>query len=176
MFRSRLRKITLSGFLVAVCVVASPLSIPIGASRCLPVQHLVNVVTAVIAGPFYSVAVAFIASLLRLFLGTGTLLAFPGSMIGALFAGLLFRRTNKIFLACLGEAVGTGLIGAIFAYPVAAFIIGNNQAALFSFVIPFSISSLGGAVLAAFLLIPLRRTGLLETNLRTGSSFDDFAP
>ena len=39
-----------AGVLIAVCVVCSPLSIPVGASRCFPVQHLVNILAAVLIG------------------------------------------------------------------------------------------------------------------------------
>ena len=33
------RKLALAGILVAVGIVCSPLSIPVGASKCAPVQH-----------------------------------------------------------------------------------------------------------------------------------------
>ena len=57
-------------------------SFPVLASRCSPVQHMVNILCAVFLGPWYGFAAAFLASLLRNLLGLGTLLAFPGSMVG----------------------------------------------------------------------------------------------
>ncbi len=58
-------------------------------SKCAPVQHLVNVLCAVTVGPWWALAQAFIASLIRNLLGLGSPLAFPGSMCGALLGGLL---------------------------------------------------------------------------------------
>lgn len=37
------RKLALAGILVAVGIVCSPLSIPVGASKCAPVQHFINI-------------------------------------------------------------------------------------------------------------------------------------
>ena len=46
-------------------------------------------------GPGYAVGIAFGSSLLRNLLGWGTLLAFPGSMFGALLAGLFYRGVSE---------------------------------------------------------------------------------
>lgn len=86
-----LRKLCLAAVLTAVCVATSTFSIPVGASRCFPVQHLCNILAGVFLGPWYSTAMAFCASLLRNLMGTGTLLAFPGSMAGALLGGILYQ-------------------------------------------------------------------------------------
>ncbi len=48
-----LKKLTISAMLVAVAVILSSFSIPIGASRCFPIQHMVNVIAAVFLGPVY---------------------------------------------------------------------------------------------------------------------------
>lgn len=159
---SHAKKLTIAGVLVAFAVVLSPLSIPVGVARAFPVQHMVNVVGAVLLGPVYAVAVAFTASVIRNMLGTGTLLAFPGSMFGALLAGLAANYfKGKLLPACGAELIGTGIFGAIAAYPVAAFILGRD-AAIFAFVIPFTASSIMGASIAFFLLFALKRTGIFE--------------
>lgn len=80
------KKLALAGILVAVGIVCSPLSIPVGASKCAPVQHFINILGGVFLGPGYAVGMAFVTSLLRNLMGTGTLLAFPGSMCGAFCA------------------------------------------------------------------------------------------
>ena len=80
-----IKKLALAGVLCAVAVVGSVfVSFPVFGSKCAPVQHMVNILCAVFLGPWYGVAVAFAASLLRNLLGVGSLLAFPGSMCGAL--------------------------------------------------------------------------------------------
>lgn len=103
-------KMAVAGVLIAVCVVCSPLSIPVGASRCFPVQHLVNILAAVLLGPFYGVGMAFVTSLIRVLMGTGTLLAFPGSMCGALLCGLVYKYSKNIPLTCIGELFGTSVL------------------------------------------------------------------
>ena len=46
-------------------------------------------------GPDYAVAIAFLISCLRNMFGTGSLLAFPGSMIGAFIAGMAYKHWKK---------------------------------------------------------------------------------
>ena len=141
------KKLTFSALLVALgAFLGNLIFIPIGAAKCFPVQHAINVISAVILGPFYSVSIAFCISFLRNIVGTGSLLAFPGSMIGAAIAGVLYKKTGKEFLAVLGEIIGTGLIGGLLAFPMAKFIMGKEVAGLF-FIVPFSISSVGGSII-----------------------------
>jgi energy coupling factor transporter S component ThiW len=146
------KKITLSALLIALGVIGSNvIFIPIGVAKCFPVQHTINVLSAVILGPGYGLAIAFCTSLLRNILGTGSLLAFPGSMIGVLVAGLLYTKTKKVSLAVFGEIFGTGILGGLLAFPIAKFIMGKEVAALF-FVTPFLISTIGGSLIAYFLI------------------------
>jgi predicted membrane protein len=44
--------------LVAVAVALSPFFIPVGIAKCFPAQHTVNVLSAVMLGPTYAVAIA----------------------------------------------------------------------------------------------------------------------
>ncbi len=71
------RKLCYAGILCAVAVVGSFFYIPVFGSKCVPVQHMVNILCAVLLGPFYGVGVAFCASLIRNLLGIGSLMAFP---------------------------------------------------------------------------------------------------
>ena len=58
---------------------------------------MVNILCAVALGPWYGIGVAFTASLIRNILGIGSIMAFPGSMFGALFCNLLFN-VSSIFV------------------------------------------------------------------------------
>ena len=98
------KKITVSAMLIAIGVVAgNVIYIPVGASKCFPVQHTINVLSAVLLGPWYGVANAFCISLLRNFMGTGSLLAFPGSMVGALLSGMVYHMTKNNLAAAAGD-------------------------------------------------------------------------
>lgn len=158
------RKLALAGILIAVGIVCSPLSIPVGASKCAPVQHFVNILSGVFLGPCYAVCMAFVTSLLRNLMGTGTLLAFPGSMCGALLCGLLYRYGKHLPLAYLGELIGTSVISGLLSYPVAAFLMGN-ECAVFAFVVPFFISSLGGTLLAVVLVTAMKKMKVFDIYL-----------
>lgn len=46
-----LRKTVIGGMLVALTVALSGFSVPIGASRCFPIQHFINVIAGVFLGP-----------------------------------------------------------------------------------------------------------------------------
>lgn len=161
MEKSNVKKLAFAGILIAVGVVCSPLSIPVGASRCFPVQHFVNVLAAVLLGPWYGAGMAAVTSLLRVMLGTGSLLAFPGSMCGALLCGLIFRYTGNEWLTYAGEIFGTAVIGGLLAYPVATLLM-SKEAALFAYILPFFVSTAGGTILAAVLLTVLKKTKVLS--------------
>lgn len=161
MNNTNIKKLTLTAIFAAVAVVGSLFSFPVFGSKCAPVQHLVNVLCAVLVGPWWGLAAAFIASLIRNFLGMGTLLAFPGSMCGVLLAGLLYQHFKKLPCAYIGEVVGTGIIGGMLSYPIAYLVMGNKAAALFTFVIPFLISTCGGTIIAICITVPLKKSGML---------------
>ena len=152
MLDSKTRKLTLAGILVAVAVLGGLFSIPVLGSRCAPVQHLVNILAAVFLGPLWGIGVAFAASLLRNIAGLGSLMAFPGSMIGALCCGLAYQYTKRLGMTCIAEAFGTGILGALAAYPVAALLMGLNPASYTVYIVPFLLSTSAGSFLAYALL------------------------
>ena len=168
------KKIAIAGMLIAVGVIGGAWSFPVGASKCAPVQHMVNILAATTLGPWYGVIMAFITSCIRLAMGTGTLMAFPGSMCGAFLSGVLcmaFRKMNfpkkEIIFgngtlgAVIGELFGTAVIGGMLAYPIATMIMGK-EAALFTYVFPFFVSTLGGTIIGTIVYIALRKTKALD--------------
>ena len=104
---TKVKKIVVSGMLVGVAVALSGFSIPIGASRCFPAQHLINVIAGIFLGPAYGVGMAFCTSVIRNLLGTGSLLAFPGSMVGAFLCGYRNPGMN-LMLSCSLMVYGKG--------------------------------------------------------------------
>ena len=161
MQKTNVRKLTLAGILCAVAVVGSLFSFPVLGSKCAPVQHMVNILCAVLLGPWYGVAAAFAASLLRNLLGLGSLMAFPGSMIGALLAGVTYWKTRSLFLTLVAEVFGTGILGGRCAYPVAVVLMGQSAGsiAFYAYIIPVLVSTVGGSILSGVILYALRDTG-----------------
>ena len=161
------RKLALAGVLVAAAVAGSLLSFPIAGSKCAPVQHMVNILAAVLLGPYWGVGIAFCASLLRNLTGLGSLLAFPGSMVGALCCGLVYAACRRLWLTCVAEALGTGILGGLLAYPFARLFMGLAPAAFTIYIIPFLISTVAGSLFAYALLQLLERAHVLR-DLRGG--------
>ena len=160
----RTHKLTLTAMMIAIGTISSNLFyIPIGFTKVFPVQHFLNVLSAVLLGPYYAVAQAFGVSLLRNLMGTGSLFAFPGSMVGALLSSLLFWKTRKLYLAFIGEVIGTGILGAILSYPIATLLLGQ-KATLFGFIPLFIFSSFAGALLGFIILTVFLRKKVLIVN------------
>lgn len=173
---SNTKKLAVAAIFVAIAVVGSAfISFPVFGSKCSPTQHMVNVLCAVFLGPWYGVGVAFCASLIRNLVGAGTLMAFPGSMIGALCCGLVFKALkNKnevaaIVLTLAAEMLGTGVLGGLCAWPVATLFMSVDAAstAVTAYIIPFLISTVAGSIIAGVLVFALRAGGALKMMQRS---------
>ena len=164
MKREQTKKLCMAGILCAVAVVGSTLSVPVFGSKCAPVQHMVNVLCAVLLGPGYGVGVAFCASLIRNLLALGSILEFPGSMFGALLCGVVYWKSKNLLLTLLGEVFGTAILGGLCAYPLAVLVMGVSagEVAFYAYVLPFFVSTAGGAILAGILIEMLKKAGVLR--------------
>lgn len=137
---------------VAIGTVGSQLLwFPAGIAKAYPVQHAINVIAAIMIGPGPAVAIAFMIGLLRNMLGLGSLLAFPGGMIGALMAGYFYKRFQSKRSAVFGEIVGTGVIGSLLSVPIANMVMGSS-AGVFFFLPSFIVSSITGGLIGWFLV------------------------
>lgn len=166
------RKLALASLLCSVAVVGSLFSFPILGSKCAPVQHMVNVLAAVLLGPGYALLTAFCASLIRNLLGLGSLLAFPGSMAGAVFAGLAYQATRRLYGALAGEILGTGILGGLSAYPMAIAFMGVEASTVtfYVYVVPFLISTTAGTILAGALLVLLEKNHVLSAMMNAAET------
>ena len=156
------KKLVLMAMFVAIGVAGSVfVYFPAGVARAYPIQHAINVIAAVMFGPGPAVAIAFLTGLVRVLTGTGSLLAFPGGMIGAFLAGLLYIRFGKVWMAGAGEMVGTGIIASLIAVPYARVLMGTEFGALF-FMPPFLVSSISGSILGLLLVSRLMKTQMKQ--------------
>ena len=153
-----LKKMTLSAILIAMGFVLSPiLRVP----GMAPMQHFINVITAVMLGPWYALFGAVAISVLRMTLMGINVLAITGSIFGATLSGLLYRRFKKTVAAVIGEIIGTGLIGSILSYPAMALIMGNTKVTLFTYVPSFISGTVIGGFTAYILLTALSQNNML---------------
>ncbi|WP_172799192.1 energy coupling factor transporter S component ThiW [Bacillus sp. FJAT-29814] len=158
-------KMTLTAMIIAIGTLSSNLVvIPIGFTKVFPMQHFLNVLSAVLLGPYYAVAQAFCVSMLRNLMGTGSIFAFPGSMVGAFLAAMLFVKFRKVQFAFLGEVIGTGILGSLLSYPIATLILGQ-EATLFGFIPLFIFSSIAGALLGFVILTVFMRKKVIPMNM-----------
>ncbi|PAF17318.1 energy coupling factor transporter S component ThiW [Terribacillus saccharophilus] len=150
------KNLTLMAILVAIGVLGAQfLWFPTGTARAFPVQHAINVITAVLLGPGPAIVVAFLIGLVRNMLGLGSLLAFPGGMLGALLAGFFYRFFRRKGAAAVGEMIGTGVLGSLLSVPIANLLMGQKAGAL-AFVPGFLASSITGALLGWLIIRRLK--------------------
>ena len=162
-FMNKTFKMTLTAMMIAIGTLTSHMFyIPIGFTKVFPMQHFINVLSAVLLGPGYAVMQALSVSILRNLMGTGSVFAFPGSMIGAFLAAYLYKKTKRLTLAFLGEIIGTGILGAIACYPLATLLLGQ-EAALFGFIPSFIFSSFAGSLIGFILLSIMLKNPAIKT-------------
>ena len=172
------QRLALAAAFTALGVVLGYVSVPVGPARVAPFQHTINVLAGVLLGPWYGVLTAFAISVLRNALGSGTFLAFPGSMFGPLLVGYgyrLLRRDEAAFLEPIGTALIGGTVGYLLIAPVTAkylllgFIPVNPASpqpylgifgGALAIIVSFAVSCVPGSALGYVCLKALRRAGI----------------
>ena len=121
--KTGLIKMTFLAMMVAIGVVISPI---LRVEGMCPMAHLINIVCAVMMGPWYSLLCATLIGIIRMmFMGIPPL-ALTGAVFGAFLSGVLYRLSGgRMIFAVVGEVIGTGIIGAMVSYPLMTFIGGR---------------------------------------------------
>jgi energy-coupling factor transport system ATP-binding protein len=157
------RKIAYAVVLVAIGVALAPYtSFPVGIAKVNPTQHFVNVLAAVLLGPWWAVLTAMVIGILRNAMGVGTLLAFPGGMIGAFLAGVAYRMIRNTWVAAAGEIMGTGGIAPVVSGLLVAPMLMGKAIPLLALLPSFIFSSVAGAVLGVLALRLLKRVDIVD--------------
>jgi len=165
--QSTTRQVAQAVILVAIGVALAPFtSFPVGIAKINPTQHFVNVVGAILLGPWWAVAIAAIIGIIRNAMGVGTLLAFPGGMIGAFIAGYVYRYTRNIYLGALGEIIGTGIIAAVVSALFVAPVFMGKTMAMSLLIASFLGSTVVGSIIGVLALKLLERVGYAELGER----------
>ena len=161
------RSVAYAVVLVAIGVALAPYtSFPIGIAKVNPTQHFVNVVGAVLLGPWWAVIIATIIGIIRNVMGVGTLLAFPGGMIGAFLAGLFYQLWRKLTLGAAGEIIGTGFIAPVVSALFVAPVLMGKAIPLFALIPSFLASTLAGAILGVLALKLLQRSDIISLEVQ----------
>ena len=126
-----------------------------------PFQHFVNVVAAVFVGPWWGCISAFLCGVMRMMSGR-TIQAVTGAVFGPILGGLIWKKTRNIYLVCVGEIIGTGIIGAMASYfPMKWFYALDAQTPLYY--IPFyTPSAVVGGIMGVMVLVLLKRAKVLD--------------
>lgn len=174
-------KIALSVVFVAIGVVLSPIfMIPLPPIQAYPIQHVINIIQAIMLGPLWAAVNATFIGIIRNALGTGSFFAFPGGIPGGLVVGLIYWYVKKTDWAALAEPIGTICIGATIAYLIVAplpdvtYFLGFIKAGppppiflgaygLWALWLMFGVSCIPGAIIGFITIKALRRAGLITT-------------
>jgi energy coupling factor transporter S component ThiW len=156
------RRVAYAVVMVAIGVALAPYtSFPIGIAKVNPTQHFVNVLAAVLLGPGWATLIAMIIGIIRNVMGVGTLLAFPGGMIGAFLAGLAYRHFHRLGFAAAGEITGTGLIAPVVSALMVAPFLMHKSIPLLALVPSFIGSTVIGALLGIMAIRLLQRADII---------------
>lgn len=125
-----------------------------------PFQHFVDVLAAVLAGPWYGFASALICGIMRMISGR-TIQAVTGAIFGPILGGLLYKKTKNIYLVWLGEVVGTGFCGAMASYPLMKMFYGLDAQSPFYYIPFYTPSAVVGGAMGVAVYFILKRSGIL---------------
>lgn len=157
------RKVAYAVILTAIGVALAPYtSFPVGIAKINPTQHFVNVLGAVLLGPWWATLIAAVIGTIRNAMGVGTLLAFPGGMIGALLAGIFFRLSHNLYFGATGEIIGTGLIAPVVSALFVAPVLMGKAIPLLALIPSFLGSTVAGSILGILAIKLLKRNDIVE--------------
>ncbi len=161
---TKLLKMVFMAMMVAMGVVISPI---LRVEGMCPMAHFINIVCAVMLGPWYALLCAVLIGIIRMLVLGIPPLALTGAVFGAFLSGVLYKASKgRIIFAVIGEIIGTGLIGSIVSYPVMKLLwndTGNYDHLTWFFYVPsFILGTLIGGGIAFLFLKKLVRSGVLQ--------------
>ena len=152
-------KLTVLSMLVALGVVISPI---LRVEGMCPMAHFINIVCSVFMGPWYSLLCATLIGIIRMATMGIPPLALTGAVFGAFLSGGFYRMSKgKIICAVVGEVIGTGIIGAIVAYPGMSYLWGRDGLSWMFYVPSFICGTLIGGSIAYVFLRKIASNGML---------------
>lgn len=156
---TKLLRMVFMAMMIGLGVVISPI---LRVEGMCPMAHLINITCAVMLGPVEAFICAFLIGIIRMTLMGIPPLALTGAIFGAALSGILYRASKgRIIFACLGEVIGTGIIGAMVSYPVMELFWGKTGLSWMFYVPSFIAGTLIGGSIAFLLLTAIKRNNTL---------------
>lgn len=156
----KLLRMVFMAMMIALGVVISPI---LRVEGMCPMAHLINITCAVLLGPLDAFICAFFIGVIRMAVMGIPPLALTGAIFGATLSGILYRISGKrLIFACLGEIIGTGIIGAIISYPIMTLLWGRSGLTWMFYVPSFIAGTLIGGSIAFVLLTVMKHNGSLD--------------
>ncbi|MGL4343869.1 MAG: energy coupling factor transporter S component ThiW [Cellulosilyticaceae bacterium] len=163
-----LRKLCLLAILATIGYVLSTF---VWIPKMAPLQHMVNVIAAVLLGPWGALGCAAMTGIMRMLLNGSTILAFTGAIFGAFLAGVGYRVFGKVIGAVVGEVIGTGIISALVSVPVMRWVYGTPDLYALTYVPFFFVSSMMGAIMGYMVVKSLARAKVIQLNKETDLTY-----
>ena len=106
-------------------------------------------------------AAAFLCGVMRMLSGR-TIQAVVGAIFGPILGGLLYRKFHNFWVVLIGEVFGTGVVGAMVAYPLMKMFYGLDAQSPFYYIPFYTPSAVVGGCMGVAVLLILKRTGVLN--------------
>ena len=126
-----------------------------------PFQHFVDVMAAVLLGPWWASLSALLCGIMRMLSGR-TIQAVTGAVFGPILGGLLWKKTKNVYLVCVGEVIGTGLIGALASYPLMKWFYALDAQSPLYYIPFYTPSAVVGGIMGVMAVLILKRAGVLD--------------
>ena len=122
-----------------------------------------DVLAAVLVGPWYGVRGALLCGILRMLSGR-TLQAIAGAVFGPIIGGLLYRKTKSVWLAFVGEVIGTGFSGPWLLNPLMKIFYGLDAQSPFYYIPFYTPAAVVGGAMGVCVVLIFKRTGTSKKN------------
>ena len=126
-----------------------------------PFQLFVNVMAAVFLGPWWACLSAFLCGSMRMMTGR-TIQAIAGAIFGPILGGLLWKKTKNMYAVCVGEVIGTGILGALVSYPLMKMFYGLDAQSPLYYIPFYTPSAVVGGAMGVMALVILKRAKVLD--------------
>lgn len=156
--RTSIRKMVLCAILASLAFVLNTF---VYFPSMAPFQHFVNVMAAVFLGPWWGCLSALLCGVMRMLSGR-TIQAVTGAIFGPILGGLIWKKTKNFYFVCVGEIIGTGILGALASYPLMKWFYALDAQSPLYYIPFYTPSAVVGGIMGVMVLLLLKRAKVLD--------------